>query len=270
VNAIRYASAMATAATRIGFSDLANLFTLRNWVFGWFFRLVTQVIFYSLFGILLGSLSLAQYRAIGNSAVLVCIESTVVILAVTRERGEGTLALQLLAPSRYAFALTYLTRGLCNLIVGIGSSTGAFIIAALLFRFPVAFPQVLLTPLMMAVMGLAAYCFGLTLGAAVMARPGLQWIALNLGYLSVMTFGGVNVPTTYWPRPIQVIADALPMTHGLAAFRLLLDGGPAGKIADGLAAEAAVAACWLMVALAILSFAVWSGRRKGTLEFAAN
>jgi len=266
VNAVSDSIALMAAAGRIGFSDMASIYTVRTWVFGWFARLVVQVIFYSLFGFLLGSAALAHYRAIGNSAALVSIEGMAVVIAVTRERGEGTLPLQLLAPYPYAFALTYLTRGICNLVVGIGSSTAAFIIAAFIFRFPVAFPGVLLTPLFMAVMALASYCFGLALGATVMARPALQWLVINVGYLSVMTFSGVNVPVSYWPAPIQVIASMLPLTHGLAAFRLLLNGGPPATIAIGLAAELAVAAWWLACALCVLSLAVWNGRRSGTLE----
>jgi len=266
VNAVSDSIALMLVAGRIGFSDLASIYTVRTWVFGWFARLVTQVIFYSLFGFLLGSAALAHYRAVGNSAALVAIEGMAVVIAVTRERGEGTLTLQLLAPYPYAFTLTYLTRGICNLVVGVGSSTAAFVIAVLLFRIPVAFPGVLLTPLFMAVMALASYCFGLALGAAVMARPALQWLVINVGYLSVMTLGGVNVPVWYWPAAVRVIASVMPMTHGLAAFRLLLNGGPAATIAIGLVSEFAVAACWLACALCVLSFAVWNGRRSGTLE----
>jgi ABC-2 type transport system permease protein len=266
VNAISDSAVLMVAAGRIGFSDLASIYTIRTWVFGWFARLVTQVIFYTLFGFLLGSAALAHYRAIGNSAALVSIEGMAVVIAVTRERGEGTLALQLLAPYPYAFALTYLARGICNLVVGIGSSTAAFIVAAFLFRFPVAFPEVLLTPLFMAVMALASYCYGLALGAAVMAHPTLQWLIINVGYLSVMTFAGVNVPVDYWSPAIRGIASVLPLTHGLAAFRLLLNGGSPASMAIGLGAELAVAAGWLACALCLLSFAVWNGRRRGTLE----
>jgi ABC-2 type transport system permease protein len=264
---VREAVALMRAAAGIGFSDLASIYTLRTWIFGWFLRLVTQVIFFSLFGLLLGSLDLAHYRVIGNSAALICIETMAVVVAVTRERGEGTLALQLLTPS--PFLLTYLARGVCNLVVGIGSSTAAFVIAAVLFQVPVAFPQGLLTPLLLAVMGLASYCFGLALGAAVMARPSLQWLAINLGYLSVMTFAGVNVAVGFWPPALQDLATVLPLTHGLEALRVLLAGGPAPAIVLGLAGELAVAAGWLAVTVGLLQFAVARGRRTGALELSA-
>jgi ABC-2 type transport system permease protein len=267
VKAIRDSATCFAAATRIGFRDMAAFYTLRTWIIGWFSRLVIQVVFFSLFGLLLGSIAEVHYRVIGNSAALVCIGSMPVVLSVVRERGAGTLAMQILTPS--PFVLAYLGRGMCWLIVGIGSSTAAFIIAALAFHVPVAMPQALLTPVVLAVIGVTSYCLGLALGAVVMARPSLQWLAVNLGYLSVMTLSGVNVPVTYWPKPVQVLASALPLTHGLKALRLLLAGGSYAAAFADIAAELAVGACWLVIALFVMRLSVHEGRKNGTLELSA-
>jgi ABC-2 type transport system permease protein len=264
MKAIRYSLGHFAAAARIGYSDMAAVYTIRTWLFGWFVRLVGQVTFFSLYGLVLGSISLAHYRVIGNGAALVCIEAMPVIFIVVRERGSGTLAMQILSPS--PFVLTYVARGVLWLIVGVGSSTSVFVIAALAFRLPLAMPQALLTPLVLAVMGLTSYCFGLAMGAVVMARPSLQWLAVNIGYLSVLTFAGVNVPVSYWPAPVRIFANALPLTHGLRAFRLLLAAGSYSLAVTSLAEEFMVGACWLMVAIAVLTVAVRMGRRNGTLE----
>jgi ABC-2 type transport system permease protein len=261
---IRDSATYFTAAARIGFRDMTAIYTLRTWTIGWFSRLILQVIFFSLFGLLLGSVADVHYRVIGNSAALVCIGAMPVVFTVVRERGAGTLGMQILTPS--SFALAYLGRGICWLVVGVGSSTAAFIIVALAFQLPVAMPQALLTPAVLAAIGLTSYCLGLTLGALVMARPSLQWVAVNTGYLSVMTFSGVNVPVTYWPHPIQAIASVLPLTHGLKALRLLLAGGSYAAAAQNVAEELAVGAGWLVVALTLMTLAVHNGRKKGTLE----
>jgi ABC-2 type transport system permease protein len=255
------------AAVYIGFKDLAAIYTLRSWTIGWFGRLVMQVIFYSLFGLLLGSVAQVDYRVIGNSAALVCVGTMPVVLSVVWERGAGTLSMQVLAPS--PFAVTYLGRGLCWLIVSIGNSTAAFAIAALVFHVPAAMPQTLLTPAVLAVMGLTSYCFGLTLGAVVMARPSLQWLAVNAGSLLVMTFSGVNVPTDYWPGPVRAIASLLPLTHGLQGLRLLLAGRSYAAAGVAIAAELAVGAFWLVIALLVLTVTVHKGRKNGRLELSA-
>lgn len=261
---IRHSIACFAAATYIGFKDLSAIYTLRSWTIGWFGRLVIQVMFFSLFGSLLGSVAEVDYRVIGNSAALVSIGAMPVVMSVVQERASGTLAMQVLAPS--SFAVTYLGRGVCWLIVGIGSSTAAFVIAALTFHVPAAMPQALLTPVVLAVMGLTSYCLGLALGAVVMARPSLQWLAVNAGYLSVMTFSGVNVPTGYWPGPVRAIASALPLTHGLKALRLLLAGGSYAAAGAAITAELAVGACWLVIALLVMTVTVHKGRKNGNLE----
>jgi ABC-2 type transport system permease protein len=267
MNTIRSSIACFIAAARVGFRDMAAIYTLRSWTVGWFARLVIQVFFFSLFGLLLGSASYVHYRVIGNSAALMCIGAMPVVICVVRERQTGTLAIQILTPS--SFTLAYLGRGICWLIIGIGSSTAAFIIAALVFQLPVAMPQALLTPAVLTAIGLTSYCLGVALGAVVMARPGLQWVATNVGYLSVMTFSGVNVPVSYWPKPIQAIASALPLTHGLEALRLLLAGGSYAAAGEDTAAELAVGACWLVIALLVMKLAVHKGRKNGTLELKA-
>lgn len=260
---IRDPAAYFTAAARIGYKDMTAIYTLRTWTIGWFSRLVLQVIFFSLFGLLLGSTADVRYRVIGNSAALVCIGAMPVVFTVVRERGAGTLAMQILTPS--SFALAYLARGTCWLIAAIASSTAAFTIVALAFHLPAAMPQALLTPVVLTAIGLTSYSLGLTLGALVMARPSLQWVAVNTGYLSIMTFSGVNVPVTYWPRPIQAIATALPLTHGLTALRLLLAGGPYTTAAQNTAEELAIGTAWLTIALTLITLAVHNGRKNGTL-----
>jgi ABC-2 type transport system permease protein len=265
---IQHRAAQVAAAGRVGFSDLAAIYTLRTWFFGWFARLVMQVIFFTAFGFLLGSVALAHYRLIGNSAALVTIEATAVVLTLVSERDAGTLTMQVLAPS--PLALTYLGRGAYAFIVGIGSSTAAFVIGALIFRLPVAMPAALLTPLCLAVMAFTSYCYALALGVAVMARPSLSWLTINVGYLSVMTFSGVNVPVAFWPAPVRVLASVLPLSHGLTALRLLLAGGSYVVAVSGLAIELAVGAGWLTVGLCLLGFAVHRGRVKGTLDLTAS
>jgi ABC-2 type transport system permease protein len=257
---------LAIAAARIGFGDISSIYTIWTWIFGWFGRLVIQVIFFTLFGLLLGSARLVDYRLIGNSAALVSIEAMVVVLVVLRERGEGTLGLQVMAPM--PFAITYIARGTCNLLIGIGSSSAAFVIGVLIFRVPLAIPQALLTPAIVAVMGLASYCFGLTIGSVVLAQPGLGWLGINVGYLSIMTFSGVNVPVHYWPYAIRTLAQVLPLSHGLAGLRLLLSGGSYLVAARDVAWEALVGAGWLTIAVCLLTAGVHHGRRAGTLEFA--
>ncbi|MET7869453.1 ABC transporter permease [Streptomyces cyaneofuscatus] len=254
-------------STRIGFRDLAAIYTWRTWTFGWFLRLVAQVVFFTAIGLMAGTEARVQYMAVGNSAAVACIEAMVVITATVRERSLGTLALQVAAPT--SFVLTYIARGLYCLVIGTASSTGVFFIVMLIFGFPVSLGTALLVPLFMLLVGASSYCMGIAMGAIVCRAPATQWLALNLSYLSVMTFCGVNVPVGYWPSVIQRIADVLPLTHGLHSLRAFIGGRPAGEVVNGLLLELLVGVGWMAVGVLLLRWAVAGERRRGTIELSA-
>ncbi|MFJ7245635.1 ABC transporter permease [Kitasatospora sp. NPDC098652] len=267
MNALTRWGSVVTTASRIGFRELTTFYTWRTWLFGWFLRLIAQVLFFGTIGMLSGSDDRVRYLAVGNAAVVVCIEAMVVITTTVRERGQGTLALQVAAPAD--FALSYLARGAYCLVVGIVSSTGVFAVAALVFRLSMPFPEVLLVPLFLAVAGCSAYGLGTAVGALVLRRPGLQWLALNTGYMSLMTFCGVNVPVDYWPAPVAAAAQLLPLTHGLQALRDLLAGASAPTVLGGLGCEVLVGLAWTVLGVVLLKQAVAGERRRGTIELSA-
>ncbi|WP_457032280.1 ABC transporter permease [Kitasatospora sp. P5_F3] len=267
MNALARWGGIVTTASRIGFRELVTFYTWRSWLFGWFLRLIAQVLFFGTIGMLSGSDDRVRYLAVGNAAVVVCIEAMVVITTTVRERGQGTLALQVAAPAD--FALTYLARGSYCLLVGIVSSTGVFTVAAVVFQLPMPFPEVLLVPCFLAVAGCSAYGMGTAVGALVLRRPGLQWLALNTGYMSLMTFCGVNVPVDYWPAPVAAVAELLPLTHALQALRDLLAGAPASTVLSGLGCEVLVGLVWTALGVVLLKQAVAGERHRGTIELSA-
>ncbi|MFD6624416.1 ABC transporter permease [Streptomyces diastaticus] len=254
-------------AARIGFRDLAAHYTWRTWTFGWFLRLVAQVVFFTAIGLMAGSQARVHYMAVGNAAAVACIEALVVITATVRERNLGTLALQVAAPSN--FVLTYIGRGLYCLATGTVSSTAVFFIVTMLFGIPVSFATALFVPLFMLLIGLSSYCMGIAVGAVVCRAPATQWLALNLSYLSAMTFCGVNVPVTYWPPALQYVADVLPLTHGLEALRELLGDGSTARAMTAVGLEVLVAAGWLALGVLLFTWAVAGERRRGTIELSA-
>jgi ABC-2 type transport system permease protein len=191
----------------------------------------------------------------------------VVITATVRERNLGTLALQVAAPTD--FVLTYIARGLYCLVIGTGSSTAVFFIVMPLFGIPLHTTAAPLVPLFMLVVGLSSYCMGIAVGAVVCRAPATQWLALNMSYLSVMTFCGVNVPLSYWPSPIRYAAKVLPLTHGLEALRAMIGGQPAGTVTTDVAFELLVGAGWLALGVLLFKRAVAAERRRGTIELSA-
>jgi ABC-2 type transport system permease protein len=87
-----------------------------------------------------------------------------------------------------------------------------------------------------------------------------------------MLIAGVMVPVTFWPGWVEAIAQALPLTHGLAAIRVVTDAqavGPVvGEVAARLLLTIGIGALWLLAAALLLEYLAATGRRTGSIEFA--
>jgi ABC-2 type transport system permease protein len=254
--------------TAIGaFAEYRAFYTWQSWLVGWLLRLLMQASFYALVGRLLGSQQQVEYLVVGNAVYIVAMEACIVVLATVSERRAGTLPLMVAAPATHL--TVYLGRGVHYLTSGLLTSSIALFTLPPLFGITLPMPQALLALPMIVLIGLAAYGYGAAVSCLVLHKPGRRWTAMNLSYLVLLAFAGVNVPTGFWPGPVQAVAQVLPLTHGLTAVRTLLDGGPAAEIAAQLALEAAVGAGWFVVAALGFARVVRVGRARGTLELAA-
>lgn len=84
--------------------------------------------------------------------------------------------------------------------------------------------------------------------------------------LSMMAICGVNVPVTFWPPAVQVMANVLPVTHGVQAVRLAVFGAPPAAVLTSALLEVVVAAGWLLVALVSFNGIAERGRTDGSIE----
>lgn len=248
-------------------AELRVYYTWKTWTFTWLARLLIQVAFFGLIGRMLGGDDQVRYLLVGNAVAIAALESSVAILAIHEERRSATLASLVAAPAGHL--VVYLGRGLHYLLSGLATSCAAFVVLPPLFGVALPWPRAALAVLAIALVGLSSYCYAAFLAAVVLGLPNLLWVVLNLSYLVLMSFCGVNVPIDFWPGVVQRITTLLPLTHGLAAVRDLLDTGATASFAYGLMLEAAVAIGWLAAAAAMFQLMVVRGRSTGAIEFGA-
>lgn len=246
-------------------ADFGLVYTWRTWLGGWLLRVVTQVAFFALVGEVLLSRSAAQYLAVGNAVVISAIEAMMVVASTTWERRAGTLPLLVAAPGPLPMVLA--GRSVQWLASGTVSGSVAFFAVGVLFGVSFPMPAALLVIPLIALVGLASYGLGLLLAGFVLAAMDLRNLVSNLAYLTLMAITGVQVPLSFWPGWLQGVAQVLPVTHGLAAVRALVTGGPTGDVLRSAVLEAAVGASWLCVALCFFRYFAEAGRHDGSIEF---
>lgn len=252
-------------AVASGFADYAAIFTWRTWVLGWLSRVLCQVAFFALIGRLLDSPEQGHFLLVGNAVFIAAMEAMMVVASSTWERRSGTLPLLVAAPT--SPLLVFAGRSLFNVVSGTVSATIALFALAPVFGVRLPVSAALAVPPLIALVSLSAYCAGLALSALVLQATQLRNIVGNLGYLVLMTFGGVQVPLTFWPEPVQRVAGLLPLTHGLHAVRGVLAARPPVGVLRQALLEAAVGVSWLLVATLLFRRLTESGRRTGAIEF---
>jgi ABC-2 type transport system permease protein len=248
-----------------GFQDYSVTFTWKTWLAGWYVRVLFQVVFFALIGRLLGSDARLHYLLVGNALMLAAIGSLFAVAGTTWERRAGTLPLLVAAPS--SPLVVFVGRSAWALTDGFVSSIAAFFVAAPLFGLDLPWPRTLLVVPLTALVAGSCYALGTFLGGLVLRAMSMRNVAANITWGTIMAIGGVNVPVSYYPEPVQWLAQVLPLTHGLEAIRELLAGEPFGSLVPDAGLELLVGCSWLALALITFNRLAEGGRRDGSIEF---
>jgi ABC-2 type transport system permease protein len=246
-------------------ADFKATYTWKSWLFGWLGRMLAQVVFFTGLGRVLDQPDSVRFLALGN-ALMTCVVDTMAVVATTSgERRAGTLGLLVSSPADPVWV--FAGRSLHWPISGTATALVALFGLGPLFGVTWSASQIPAVVLLTVLTALGTYCFGLFLAVLVVNVPRLRNVISNCAYLGMMAFCGVQVPLDFWPRGIQVSAQAIPLTHTLQALRAVNDGGTAAEVLTHVVPALLAAAFWLCAALATFRWLVTvPARRAGTLD----
>jgi ABC-2 type transport system permease protein len=252
------------ASARSGYEEFAETFKLRVWLTGWVVRLAFQVLFFSLVGKYVEGQRLVDFMLIGNVLGVIALEGSVIAHSAVAERNLGVLGLLVGTPGNHV--LCVFSRPVMRVVMATCSSTLVFLTLILTLHVPVPWPGSLGIFPVLVIVSMTAYCYGCFVAAMVYRFSILESGAVNIAYLSVIVFAGVNVPVTFWPRPVRVLSDCLPITHGLHAVREIVAGGSWATVFAQVGLELLTGAAWLVVAYVLLARWIDRDRHAGRLD----
>jgi ABC-2 type transport system permease protein len=94
-----------------------------------------------------------------------------------------------------------------------------------------------------------------------------NWTAIySFAGSALLLLTGVLIPLTVLPAPLQTVALALPLTHGLDAFRAAFAGSDLSIAADALRGELVLAAAYGAIGFASFRWIEETARRTGMIE----
>jgi ABC-2 type transport system permease protein len=257
-------------ALRIFFvGGITSYRALFNWVNPWIF--VPQTVGYPVFEILFfayvgryAKVRSDSFFLIGNAFLAIAMTGFFGMgSAIGGERRSQTLATLLASPAN-RLAL-FLGRAVPSIVTG-------FVVAAIAFGvcseiLGVEFGAGELARIAVAGLTASFACaaFGLCIGALGLRGRNPALFANTIGG-SMLLISGANVPRGRLPHWLQLVGDVLPLTHGIAAGRLLGGGAPLSRAGTMLAAEAVVGAVYLGVGIFMLRLLEFDARRAAALD----
>ncbi|HEY3606286.1 MAG TPA: ABC transporter permease [Pseudonocardiaceae bacterium] len=248
--------------------DFAATYTVRTWAFGWLGRIVAQVVFYTLVGRLIGAADQERYLLVGASVMAIVTEVMLTCASSTWERRAGTLPLLVAAPT--SLLPVFAGRSVQWLVSSVATSSVSLFAIGPLFGVTWTVSRAVAAAVVLVVCAVGTYCMALALAALVLSVMELRNLVGNLATALTTAVCGAVVPVGFWPRWVQAVAVALPVTHGLRAVRALVAGPAYLAALRDSALALAVAAVWLAVADGLFRWLSERGRRDGSIEFADN
>lgn len=242
------------------------LFSWLNWpayISNVLLRPIMQVALFYLIGQFIAGGHLTRFYLVGmvayNSPLIV---TAGVAQSLVTERNLGTLPFLFVSPvTRWH---NYFARGVLHVPNGLlGAAIG---LAALLALRPQLGPVIW--------WGVAAGIVLLTLStmayALLFSTLGIVWrdwttfYGASLGFMLLLT--GAVIPLAAIPVPFRLLADILPVTHGLEAMRAAFVGGSITEILHELALELVVAVGWATAGFWLFRTLEELSRRIGSFE----
>jgi ABC-2 type transport system permease protein len=250
-------------AVRVGLSEFTNSWNVQTWLTGWLLGVLAQVAFFALLGKLIDSEDRFHYLLVGNALAAGCFQANIAVAVSTWDRGDGTYPLLVIAPSSLVPAII----GRCSsyLVGGMATAMCAFIFIRVFFNLPMPWPSALAVAPLIVISCMSSFFLACFLGAFVALKPRIRNIVHRFETIGIMIFCGVSVPVTFWPGWVEVVANVLPVTHGLQAIRLVLAEADASRVLNQVGLELLVGLAWLTGAALIIDRLANAGRRDGSI-----
>jgi len=248
-----------------GVADWRAMYTVKTWTFGWLGRILCQVVFFVLVGRYIGVPGTVRFLVIGNAVFILAQSVLFSIFTTCGERFSGTYPFLVCAPGPMFAA--FVGRSAQWVLDGALCSVASILLLGPLFGLTMPMPTGLLVVPIVFLTACSVYGFGLTVGGLVLRMVHMRALAANVSLFFLMLLTGVQVPGTFWPSPLRLFTQMLPLTHGLDAVRDLLAGAGLGRILTAVVSEVGVGAVWFAAAAWVFHAGAEKARRNGTVDF---
>ncbi len=186
-----------------------------------------------------------------------------ITLAIGDERGWGTLSYVLGSPAPRA--PVFIGRALFYILDGFVTALLGFVIAAGIFHMDLSQVDFVLLMVCTFLLAVTASGIGFLFGSiSLISRDG--WTILNTFIQALYILVGVNFPVDALPGVLQKVAYGLPLTRGVMAARLVLDGASWSAIRSLVFGEILIGAIYIAAGYGFFLLIEKRSMVSGTLD----
>jgi len=205
-----------------------------------------------------------SFYVVGNAIQIAAVSGIFgMTMSIGGDRDSGTLGYIFGTPANRL--VVFMGRAFMNIIDGALGVFIAFFWGVVLMGLDLSNTNIPALALIILITTISTCGLGLLMGCLALITVNVMFVN-NFVYFLLLLFSGANIPIAQLPVWMQAISYALPLTRGIAAARLLVDGAGLLEVTPLLLGELGIGLVYFI--LGYILFAVFEvvAKRRGTLE----
>jgi ABC-2 type transport system permease protein len=206
----------------------------------------------------------ADFYIVGNALQIAAVSGIYgMTMSIGGDRDSGTLAYIFGTPANRL--VVFMGRAFMNIMDGTLGVVIAFTWGVVLMGLDLSNTDIPLLALTILITTISTCGLGLLLGCLALITVNVMFVN-NFVYFLLLIFSGANVRLNELPAWVQFVSSGLPLTRGISAARLLVDGAGFSGVSTLLLGELGIGILYSV--LGYLLFAAFEviAKRRGTLE----
>jgi len=225
---------------------------------------LTQMFFFVYLGTFATSADNRSFYVIGNALQIAAVSGIYgMTMSIGGDRDSGTLGYIFGTPANRL--IVFMGRAFMNIMDGAFGVVIAFTWGVLLMGLDLSNTDIGVLALTILVTTISTCGLGLLMGCLALITVNVMFVN-NFVYFLLLIFSGANLPLAQLPVWIQAVSYSLPLTRGISAARLLVDGAGLNQVAPLLLGELGIGLVYFLVGYVLFAIFEVVAKRRGTLE----
>ena len=225
---------------------------------------LAQMFFFVYLGTFATGESNAAFYIVGNALQIAAVSGIYgMTMSIGGDRDSGTLGYILGTPANRF--VVFMGRAFMNILDGALGVIIAFFWGVVLMGLDLSHTNIFALALTIMITTISTCGLGLLMGCLSLITVNVMFVN-NFVYFVLLIFSGANVRLDQVPAWVQATSSVLPLTRGISAARLLVQGWSLADVMPLLLGELVVGLIYALLGYLLFAVFEMEAKKRGTLE----